>query len=152
MSLLNGINHVAVLTADLDRFIDFYTDVLGLEVIFREQAPAFAHAILRGGEKSWLHPVEVPGNTHGAGVDQMFDRGHLDHIALSAASPQAFEELRRRLVEHAASDGVVEDLGAFHALWFRDPDGMRGEITLIVDPALGSFHAPVRRCQLDHTR
>ena len=152
MSLLNGINHVAVLTADLDRFIGFYSGVLGLEVIFREQAPAFAHAILRSGEQSWLHPVEVPGNTHGAAVDKMFDRGHIDHIALSASSPQAFEALRRRLVEHAASDGIVDDLGAFHALWFRDPDGMRGEICLIVDPALRGFHAPVRRSQLDHTR
>jgi hypothetical protein len=30
-----------------------------------------------------------------------------------------------------------------HALWFKDPDGMRGEVSLIVDAELRGFHAPV---------
>jgi hypothetical protein len=46
------------------------------------------------------------------------------------------------LAERAATDGTVEDLGAFHSLWFTDPDGMRGELILIVDHALGGIHAP----------
>jgi hypothetical protein len=29
-----------------------------------------------------------------------------------------------------------------HALWFTDPDGMKGELCLIVDPELRTFHAP----------
>jgi hypothetical protein len=41
-----------------------------------------------------------------------------------------------------ATDGMVEDLGAFHSLWFTDPDGMRGELTLIVDRELVGIHAP----------
>ncbi|SNQ48867.1 Bleomycin resistance protein (fragment) [Frankia canadensis] len=72
----------------------------------------------------------------------MFDRGHLDHLALTAASPTAFATLRERLVAREASDGVVEDLGAFHSLWFRDPDGMRAELVLIVDVGLAGIHAP----------
>lgn len=144
MSLISGVNHVAIVTADLDRFIEFYVRVIGLELIFREDTPAFRHAILRSGDQSWLHPVEVPGSTHGAALGTMFERGHLDHMALSARSQSAFDELRARLIACGASDGVVESLGAFQALWFTDPDGMRMEITLIVDPALGHFHAPRR--------
>ena len=45
-------------------------------------------------------------------------------------------------VARGATDGTVEDLGAFHSLWFTDPDGMRGELTLIVDPDLAAIHAP----------
>jgi hypothetical protein len=45
-------------------------------------------------------------------------------------------------MERGASSGLVEDLGAMHALWFKDPDGMSGEVSLIVDPELRSFHAP----------
>ena len=30
--MLAGFDHVAVLTADLDRFVDFYCDVFGAEV------------------------------------------------------------------------------------------------------------------------
>jgi catechol 2,3-dioxygenase-like lactoylglutathione lyase family enzyme/GNAT superfamily N-acetyltransferase len=142
--LVSALNHIAIMTRDLDRFIDFYRDVLGMELLFREDTPNFRHAILGGGALSWLHPVQVPGNGHAAASDRMFDRGHLDHIALAAMSPEAFMELRERLVARGASDGGIDDLGAFQTLWFRDPDGMRVELTLIVDPALREFHAPVR--------
>ena len=33
-------------------------------------------------------------------------------------------------------------LGAFHSVWFTDPDGMRTELVLIVDPQLHDIHAP----------
>jgi catechol 2,3-dioxygenase-like lactoylglutathione lyase family enzyme len=142
-SLISGVNHVAVLTEDLDRFVDFYGDVLGLELIFREEAPAFRHAILRCGAQSWLHPVQLPGNPHAHASSVMFERGHLDHLALTAESQDSFNEMRRRLLSGGVNHGDVEDLGAFHAFWFTDPDGMRVEIALIVDPALAAFHAPI---------
>jgi catechol 2,3-dioxygenase-like lactoylglutathione lyase family enzyme len=143
MSLVSGINHVAIVTADLARFIEFYTAVFELEVVFEEATPAFSHAILRAGESSWLHPAAITGNAHGAALPDMFTRGHLDHIALLAPSQVAFARIRERLVARGASAGAVEDLGAMHALWFIDPDGMKGEVCLIVDAALRGFHAPV---------
>lgn len=142
MSLLTGVNHVAILTSDLDRFVEFYTDVFGSEVVFSETTPVFRHAIVRTGPDSWLHPAELGDKAHGSGLPAMFDRGHLDHIALTAHSAAAFETLRERLVERGASDGTVEDLGAFHALWFQDPDGMHVELTVIVDPDLAGIHEP----------
>ena len=142
MQLLDGINHVAVLTDDLRRFIDFYRSVFEVDVVFEEATPAFRHAILRTGPRSWLHPVEVSGNPHGAALPRMFDRGHLDHVALTAESATAFQVIRQRLVERGACDGAVEDLGAFHSLWFEDPDGMHVEVTVIVDAALGVIHEP----------
>lgn len=142
MSLVSGINHVAVLTTDLDRFISFYSGVFGVELLFEETTPAFRHAILRAGASSWLHPAEIVGNAHGTALPEMFARGHLDHLALTAPTREAFDSIRERLLRAHATSGVVEDLGAFHALWFTDPDGMRGEVTLIVDPALKAFHAP----------
>ncbi len=143
MPYLSGLNHVAIVTADLDRFVDFYTGVFGMHEVFREEMPGLRHAILRiADSSSWLHPAEIPGNDHASAMAKMFSRGHLDHIALTAGSQDGFTELRRRLVEAGASDGVVEDLGAFHALWFQDPDGMRGEVVVLVDSALRGIHAP----------
>ena len=72
----------------------------------------------------------------------MFDRGHLDHLALTAASADTFEILRQRLVSRKACDGSVEDLGRFRTLWFEDPAGMQVESTLIIDPTLRDVHAP----------
>ena len=142
MSLVSGVNHVAVLTDDLARFVDFYASVFDLEVVFEESTPAFRHAIVRTGPTSWLHPAEVVGAEDGAALPEMFRRGHLDHVALTAASPEAFDELRGRLVARGASDGGVEDLGSFHSVWFTDPDGMHGELIVIVDPDLCGIHAP----------
>lgn len=140
--MLTGLNHVAVLTEDLDRFVEFYRDVFDLEVVFQEDTPAFRHAILRAGPTSWLHPAEVPGNEHGAALPGTFQRGHLDHVALGASSREEFEALRQRLVACGATDGSVDDLGPFHSVWFRDPDGMQAELTLIVDGSLTGIHAP----------
>ena len=89
MSLVSGINHVAILTRELERFVEFYRRVFEVEIVFREVTPAFRHAILRAGSSSWLHPVEVPDNVHGAAVPDMVARGHLDHIALTASSRSA---------------------------------------------------------------
>ena len=147
--LISALNRLAIVTPDLDRFVDFYQRVLGLELSFREDTPRFRHAILRSGALSWLHPVEVPGSGHGTASGQAFHRGHLDHTALTAASPDTFNELRRRLVACGARDGSVDDLGAFQTLWFADPDGMRVELTLIVDSLLSSIHAPVRQVPAD---
>lgn len=143
MPHLTGLNHVAVITTDLDRFVAFYYDVFGMVEVFRETIPGLRHAILRIADgSSWLHPVEIPGNEHAPAISRMFCRGHLDHIALAARSSESFEALRARLVAAGASDGSVEDLGAFHSLWFQDPDGMRGELTLLVDRSLELIHAP----------
>jgi catechol 2,3-dioxygenase-like lactoylglutathione lyase family enzyme len=142
MQAVTGLNHVAVMTGDLEKFIAFYTGIFGFEMVFEESVPGLRHAILRIGAQSWLHPVEVPGNPHASCNLAMFQRGHLDHLALNATNREAFEQTRQRLVAAGASDGSVDDLGAYHALWFRDPDGMRGELVLIVDPTLQGIHAP----------
>ena len=69
MSLLIGLNHVAVVTADLDRFVAFYTKVFDMEEVFRESVPGLRHAILRiANGTSWLHPAEIPGNSHAVAI------------------------------------------------------------------------------------
>jgi catechol 2,3-dioxygenase-like lactoylglutathione lyase family enzyme len=142
MKLVDGLNHVAILTADLDRFVGFYTSIFEMQVVFEEETPAFRHAILKAGEGAWIHPAEVQGNVHADALPEMFARGHIDHLALRAPTRDAFTEIRARLMAADATTGTVEDLGAMHSLWFRDPDGMRGEVCLVVDAALRSFHAP----------
>ena len=40
--LLDGFNHVAVLTRDTERFVRFYGEVFGAEVIGTQEAPPWA--------------------------------------------------------------------------------------------------------------
>jgi len=148
MPLTNGINHVAMLTEDLDRFIAFYTEVFDAEVRLDLREEGLRHAFLDIGASAALHAFAIAGNTHAAGLPEMFDRGHLDHIALDVPDSETFDKLRDRLVERGASDGLVTDFGSVRVIVFRDPDGFEGEIALWVDaPALAftdRVHEPYR--------
>jgi catechol 2,3-dioxygenase-like lactoylglutathione lyase family enzyme len=137
------VNHVAVLTGDLDRFVDFWCDVFELELALDDTTPAFRHALLRISPTTWLHPIQMVGGTpDDAGSPDLGRRGHLDHIGLNVASPEAFATVRRRLIARGACDGTVDDLGAQQSLSFTDPDGMWCEVCLITDPTLADLHAP----------
>lgn len=140
--LIASLNHAAILTRDLGRFLDFYCGVLGLDHVFSEDTPGLRHAIVRCGSLSWLHPVEVAAPAGASPAERAWERGRLGHIALTVATAQAFAVLRRRLMACGASDGRIDDLGAFQTMSFSDPDGMRVELTLVVDPSLRHVHAP----------
>jgi catechol 2,3-dioxygenase-like lactoylglutathione lyase family enzyme len=143
VQLTTGINHVAIITEDIDRFAGFYTEVFEARVVFEETNPQFRHAILAVGGTSVLHPVQTADNPHSRASSSMLDRGHLDHLALDVPSWEAFEQLRARLVERGASDGALTDLGPKLSFWFVDPDGMHVEVDWVRDPSLQGFHAPI---------
>jgi catechol 2,3-dioxygenase-like lactoylglutathione lyase family enzyme len=134
-AVVTGFNHVAVVTEDLDRLIDFYGAAFGLEV-GREVVDEHRHAVLRVGADSLLHAFEVPDNPHAVATGGMLDRGHLDHLAFTAPDLEAFEDIRARLVELGASDGEVRDFGIGYSLSFRDPDGMSSEVLVMLDDDL----------------
>jgi len=60
----------------------------------------------------------------------MWGRGRIDHIGLQAADAVAFAEIGERLVAAGASDGTVNDFGGSLSMFFRDPDGLEGEVVL----------------------
>ena len=49
---------------------------------------------------------------------------------MRAASPDAFTNICRRLVDAGASDGVITDFGEVRSIFFRDPDSMEGEVLI----------------------
>ena len=73
----------------------------------------------------------------------MFGRGRIDHLGLQASSKEAFDTIRERLMERGASDGFVTDFGPILSVFFRDPDGLEGEVC-VANPAAqpGVFHPP----------
>src|SRR5438128_1330567 len=126
MELTAGINHVATLTGDLDRLKAFYEDVLGATTLFDLEDGGMRHAMLLVGPGSGVHAFQVDAGTAPA-PQPMFARGRLDHLAITAADGDAFEELRRRAMAIGA-DGDVVDYGAIVAFNVGDPDGGEVEI------------------------
>ena len=126
--LLDGFNHVAVLTNDTDRFVRFYQEIFGAEVTGSVEEGMGVLTFVKIGAQAEINLFEVKGNTEAQRQTPMFGRGRLDHLALQAASLEAFEEIRRRLMEHGAADDFVTDFGPILSLFFRDPDGLEAEV------------------------
>ena len=115
---------VGLVTPDLDRLRAFYEHALGLETVALEVAPnphVERLAVLAGADDVALVVFETADAGHRA--DPGFGhRGPIDHCAFRT-DEQGFETIRARLVEVAASDGVVSCLGPVLSLLFTDPDG-----------------------------
>ena len=132
--LLSGVNHVAVLTQDTERFHAFYGEVFGATVFAdqhtnaEEGEPAGRLSFVTIGPHTQFNVFELP--DHAPDHAPMFGRGPIDHIGLQAESQEAFDEIRRRLIERGATDGFVTDFGVAISLFFIDPDGLEGEVVL----------------------
>jgi catechol 2,3-dioxygenase-like lactoylglutathione lyase family enzyme len=140
--LLDGFNQVAVLTADTERFVRFYGDVFGAEVIGSQDAPMGRLTFVRIGPHSEFNLFEVEGNTEAARQTPMFGRGRLDHFGLQATSIEDFEEIRRRLRERGAADDFVTDFGPVLSIFFRDPDGLECEVCVANPDAVPGLNNP----------
>ena len=143
MTLVRGLSHVAIVTADLDRLAGFYVDLFGATLVQVEHTPFGRIGIVRLGPGSGLNLFEIAGNEHAAGLPTMFDRGHLDHFGFDVADAAEFWELRDRLIAGGHSTGDVTDFGPIIGLDFIDPDGMACEVNLILDPTLAAGHPPI---------
>src|ERR1700704_664320 len=129
--LLDGFNHVAILTNDSKRLHAFYEEVFDATV--PRDGPETGDEDLRlsvvhVGPHSELNFFEIKGNAEADRQTPMFGRGRIDHIALHAESLQAFEKIRDRLIARGASDGFVTDFGPILSVFFRDPDGLECEV------------------------
>jgi catechol 2,3-dioxygenase-like lactoylglutathione lyase family enzyme len=143
VTLVGGISHVAIVTTDLDRLASFYVDLFDATVVQVDDTPFGRVGIVRLGSGTGLNLFEITDNDHAAGLPTMFDRGHLDHLGLDVADDAAFWTLRDRLIAGGHSTGDVTDFGPVIGLDFTDPDGMVGEVNLVLDATLTGSHPPI---------
>jgi catechol 2,3-dioxygenase-like lactoylglutathione lyase family enzyme len=142
-----GLNHVATLTNDARRLHAFYEDVFEAEVV--RDAPevegrdAVRLSIIKIGPYSELNVFQIEGNSEADRQVPMFGRGRLDHFALQAGSLEDFETIRERLMARGSCDAFVTDFGPVLSLFFRDPDGLEGEVCVTNPDAVpGVGHPP----------
>jgi catechol 2,3-dioxygenase-like lactoylglutathione lyase family enzyme len=123
--LLDGVNHVAVITDDTARFVQFYESVFEAKMSYQQDIGPGTLTMVDIGPRTELNVFEVRGEgapelTRGS----MFSHGPIDHLGLQAADRDSFVEIRRRLMARGASDGFVTDFGRAHSVFFVDPDGL----------------------------
>ena len=129
--LLDGVNHIAWISRDVDRLGRFYQRVFDAVVgPTRPHGPGETMTVIDIGPATQLNVFVIDGNTEADRQTPMWGRGRIDHVGLAAASPEAFEVIRGRLIDTGASDGTVSDFGGALSIFFRDPDGLEGEVLL----------------------
>ena len=144
--LLNGLNHVAILTNDTERLHAFYQEVFDAPVLRdgpENDDPNFRMSIIHIGPFSELNVFQILGNSEADRQTPMFGRGRIDHLALQAGSIEAFDAIRDRLIQRGASDAFVTDFGPILSVFFRDPDGLECEVCVAnPDAKPGVFNPP----------
>ncbi len=141
--LLNGLNHVGTLTNDTERLQEFYREVFDATVSRdAPEGPGMRLSFIDIGPRTQLNVFEIDGNTEAQRQTPIFGRGRIDHLGLEAASLEALEEIRRRLIARGAADEFVTDFGPVLSLFFTDPDGLEGEVCVANPDARPGMHNP----------
>jgi catechol 2,3-dioxygenase-like lactoylglutathione lyase family enzyme len=131
--LLDGVNHIAWISKDVARLGRFYAEVFEAEVGPTRPhgvEPGETMTVIRIGPHTEINVFTIEGNTEPDRQTPMWGRGRIDHFGLQAADADAFAAIRERLVAAGASDGTVNDFGGAYSMFFRDPDGLEGEVLI----------------------
>jgi catechol 2,3-dioxygenase-like lactoylglutathione lyase family enzyme len=136
-SSARGVHHVALLSGNVERTVQFYQGVLGFpltEIVENRDYKGSNHFFFDIGHGNLLAFFDFPGLDLGAYAEVL---GGLHHIAISV-EPEKWEQLRANL----DAAGVPYQLESGTSVYFRDPDGARLE--LIADPLGEMYGSDVR--------
>jgi catechol 2,3-dioxygenase-like lactoylglutathione lyase family enzyme len=135
MPITSGFNHIATMTADLDRYAEFYGRVFGAKVTFKMDAtPDHPRMfILDMGGGAALNVFETEADEIIGEVRTPGKRGAIDHFGIAVESLTELEEVKQRLVDAGADIGEIQPLGDGWSLFFRDIDGRELEVCAHAD-------------------
>ena len=137
--LWRGVNHLALITTDMDATVRFYHGVLGARVVNTIGHAEFRHYFFEFGPECTIAFFEY---THAtiepfakpAGVPDP-RAAQFDHVALNLADEEALHRLQRRLKEAGFEVTDVIDHGIVRSVYFNDPNGISLEASWwVVDP------------------
>lgn len=122
-----GINHLAMVTGDMETTIRFWRDLLGMPLVAGLGGAAYRHYFFAISETDmiaffeWDSAKPLPEKDHGVPV-----RGPVafDHVSFGVADQDALFELKARLETAGFWASEVVDHGFIHSLYSFDPNGI----------------------------
>ncbi len=136
-----GVNHLALVTNDMDATVRFYHGVLGARLVATIGTSSFRHYFFEVGEGNTVAFFEyrdqsIPHFAKPAGVPDP-RASQFDHLSLNLADERALESLRARLKEHDCEVTHVVDHGFVRSIYFTDPNGIALEASWWVSDPTG---------------
>ena len=136
----NNFHHFAISTADTKRQLEFFTEVVGLELIalfpMHNVEGAF-HSFLKLNDKACLSFVQLPQNSGIEPIDSITYAGKegegapgsIQHLALSVDNEQDLLNMRDRLRTRGVHVFGPLDHGTMRSIYFTGPDHLSLEIS-----------------------
>ena len=123
-----GINHLALVTDDMDATVRFYHGVLGARLVATIGTPGFRHYFFEFGAANTVAFFEYRGRTHehyalAAGVPDP-RKAQFDHLSFNLPDEEALHALRGRLKAAECEVTDVVDHGFIRSIYFTDPNGI----------------------------
>jgi catechol 2,3-dioxygenase-like lactoylglutathione lyase family enzyme len=134
-----GINHLALITDDMDATVRFYHGVLGARLVATIGTPDFRHYFFEIGDANTIAFFEYAGEklatfAKPAGVPDP-RAVQFDHLSFNVADEHALELLRKRLDGFGCGVTTVVDHGFIRSIYFTDPNGIALEASYWVEDA-----------------
>jgi catechol 2,3-dioxygenase-like lactoylglutathione lyase family enzyme len=123
-----GVNHLALVTHDMDATVRFYHGVLGARLVATIGTPDFRHYFFEIGPTNTVAFFEYANEpaepfTKPAGVPDP-RAAQFDHVSFDLADEAALEDLQVRLKEFGCEVTDVIDHGFVRSVYFTDPNGI----------------------------
>jgi len=136
-----GINHLALITNDMDSTVRFYHGVLGARLVATIGTPQFRHYFFEFGAQNTVAFFEYrdsPAQAFAKPAGIPDARAiQFDHLSFNLPDEDALVDLRARLKQANCEVTDVVDHGFIRSIYFTDPNGIALEASWWVLDATG---------------
>ena len=138
-----GVHHLALVCKDMQRTVDFYTNVLGMKltVTLEDMPGGWKHFFFDMGGGNQLAFFWFPEGKEGVKGEQFpgapwktLPSATMHHLAFSVESVDELERCREELVGQGIKVTDVWDHEFCKSIYFLDPDGIQLELSAWVRP------------------
>lgn len=127
MPVYTGINHLAMVTGDMEETIRFWRDLLGMRLVAGLGSNNYRHYFFEISDRDmiaffeWPAAEKIPERDHGVPVQGPVA---FDHIAFGVEDDEALWELKDRLEAAGFWVSEVIDHGFIHSIYTFDPNNI----------------------------
>ncbi len=135
---MNGLHHAAFITKDMKAQIDFFTQIVGMQLVGifpMHGCEGAVHCFIETGENDFLSFVQLPNGvpeptydvSHARDVFSPVAPGALQHIAFKVDTMAELLEMRDRLRSNGYAVFGPVSRGVNYSMYFSRPEGLQME-------------------------
>ena len=131
-----GINHLALVTNDMDKTVRFYRDILGMPLVAtlsgEVEGQQMRHYFFSLGPGSCLAFFEWPDVEMPPPKDSGIPSSgrQFDHVSICVDSEETMLRLQQQVRDAGVPATDVVDHGMVHSIYFEDPNGISLEFSV----------------------